>query len=50
MPAAPRPAIALPTIKATELGAVAHIKDPTSNRAMAPRYIVLMEKMLYSFP
>jgi hypothetical protein len=36
-PAAPMPAIARPMMKATVLGAVAHINEPNSNMATAAR-------------
>lgn len=37
IPAPPIPATALPTIRATELGAVAHTIDPASNMSSAVR-------------
>jgi hypothetical protein len=41
--AAPRPAIALPTIRALEFGAIPHINDPTSKIPRPARYIHLIE-------
>jgi hypothetical protein len=39
MPAAPRPATALPTMKTVEEGATPHMSDPSSNKIVKPRYI-----------
>jgi hypothetical protein len=39
MPAAPRPATALPMMKTAEEGATPHMSDPSSNRIMKPRYV-----------
>lgn len=43
-PADPRPAIARPTIKALDEGAVAHTKEPTSKIRSAIRNTVLTGK------
>ena len=37
MPADPTPATALPTIRAIELGATPHMRDPSSKMAIADR-------------
>ena len=44
IPADPNPAIALPTIKAVELGATPQIKEPNSKMPIATRYTYLIEK------
>lgn len=49
-PAAPKPAIARPIIKAIELGAAPQIADPTSNRATEKRKTALMLRKVYIFP
>jgi hypothetical protein len=43
-PAEPSPAIALPTIKAFDVGATPQISDPSSKSAMAERKTTLMLK------
>jgi hypothetical protein len=49
-PAAPSPAIALPTIKQAELGAAAHRTEPTSKMTSVPKYIHLTLNSAYIFP
>ena len=43
IPAFPRPAIARPTMKATEFGAVAHTRDPISNITIEARKTFFVE-------
>ena len=43
MPAAPRPAMARPTMKTGELGAAPQMADPTSNKKMQARKTVFAE-------
>lgn len=50
MPPDPTPAMALPKINATELGAAPQMAEPISNRRMAVRKTALMENTEYSFP
>ena len=50
IPAPPSPATALPAIRAGEVGASAHTRDPNSKRAMAERYVIFTEKKEYIFP
>lgn len=50
MPALPRPAIARPTMKATELGAAPQMAEPISKSPMETRKTPLTLKKLYSFP
>lgn len=50
IPAAPTPAIALPTMKAVLLGATPQMSDPISKTAMASRNTSLRSKYLYPFP
>lgn len=49
-PPAPRPAIALPSIKAIEVGAAAQSAEPVSNMTMDVKNVALMLRNLYSFP
>lgn len=49
-PPAPIPAIALPMMKAIELGAAAQIVDPTMNTRIDPKNVVLIGMNLYNFP
>lgn len=49
-PPAPSPAMARPTINATELGAAPQMADPTSNSTTAVRNTVLTENNVYSLP
>jgi hypothetical protein len=44
MPADPSPAMARPTMKATELGAAPQMAEPTSKRKMAARKLALTLK------
>jgi hypothetical protein len=50
MPPAPKPAIALPTMKATELGAAPQIAEPISKSMTATRKVILTFKKEYIFP
>lgn len=50
IPAEPRPAMALPTIRASEVGAMPQMKEPSSKMKRAIRYVHLMEKKVYSLP
>lgn len=50
LPAAPTPAMALPTMKATEFGAAPQIADATSNSATLERNTPLTEYNVYNFP
>ncbi len=45
IPAQPMPAIARPTIRALDVGAIPQTSDPSSKIPMALRKTVLMEKM-----
>jgi hypothetical protein len=49
-PPEPRPAIALPRIKAIEFGAAPQSAEPTSKSRMDIRKVPLMLKTLYIFP
>jgi hypothetical protein len=49
-PAAPRPEMARPIIKAKELGAMAHMNDPTWKMQRAVKYTHLMLCKWYNFP
>lgn len=49
-PAAPRPAIALPMLKATEFGAAPQTAEPISNRTTDARKMALTLKKVYIFP
>jgi hypothetical protein len=49
-PAAPRPAMARPTIKAVEFGATPQIKLPISKMKMDIRKLILRGKYLYALP
>lgn len=49
-PAAPKPAIARPTIRATEEGATPQIKLPTSRRKIASRNVIFRLKKRYALP
>ena len=49
-PALPSPAIALPTMRAIELGASPHISDPISKMPMAIRYDHFSENKRYTRP
>ena len=40
IPAPPRPAMARPTIRATEFGATPHMRDPTSNIKIVQRNVL----------
>jgi hypothetical protein len=50
MPPAPKPAIALPTMKAIELGADPQTVDPTSNSTTAETKVTLVLRKEYNFP
>jgi len=50
IPAQPRPAIALPTIRVIEVGATPHSSDPSSKRNMASKYDFLTEKSVKTRP
>ena len=50
IPAQPSPDIARPTIRAGEVGAVPHIKEPISKMATAVKKTYLTEKILYNLP
>jgi hypothetical protein len=41
IPAPPRPAIARPTMKTIELGAAPHMTDPTSNKAIVNKKVLV---------
>ena len=49
-PPAPRPAMALPMMKATELGAAPQMAEPTSNNTRAVRKVAFKFRKVYSFP
>ena len=49
-PPAPRPAMALPTMKAIEFGAAPQMAEPTSNSTTAVRKVALTSKKVYNFP
>lgn len=49
-PPAPRPAMALPNMKAIELGAAPQMADPASNSTIDVKKVVLTGKNLYTFP
>ena len=49
-PPDPRPAIALPRMKAIEFGAAPQRIEPTSNSRMDVRKVALMLKKVYSLP
>lgn len=49
-PAVPIPAMARPTINASDVGASAHSSDPTSKMKTAVRYVHLTLNMRYSEP
>lgn len=50
MPPDPRPAMALPRMKATEFGAAPQRAEPASNNRMDVRRVALTLKTVYSFP
>lgn len=50
IPAEPTPAMALPTIKATDDGAAPHTADPISKMKIETKKTVLILKNVYSFP
>lgn len=50
IPAALTPQIALPTMKAAELGAAPQTTEPTSNRRTLIRRTSFTEKNVYNFP
>ena len=50
MPPDPRPATALPRMKAIEFGAAPQRAEPASNSKMDVKKVALMLKILYSFP
>jgi hypothetical protein len=50
MPPDPRPAMALPRMKATEFGAAPQRAEPASNSRMDVRKVALTLKKVYSFP
>lgn len=50
IPAEPMPAMARPTIKAVEFGAVAHIREPTSKTNIEHRYAHLRLKKVKKRP
>ena len=49
-PPEPRPAMALPTMKASEVGAAPHRAEPASNRMMEARKVALTLKTRYTLP
>jgi hypothetical protein len=49
-PDAPKPAMARPTMRATELGAAPQIADPTSKMSSAPKKTHLIFRHEYSLP
>jgi hypothetical protein len=49
-PPVPRPASALPRMKATEFGAAPQRAEPASNIRIAVRKVALTLKTVYSFP
>jgi hypothetical protein len=50
IPALPRPAIALPIIRAAEFWDTPQSRDPSSNIATAAKKTHLMGKKVYNFP
>lgn len=50
IPAAPTPAMALPIMKTTELGAAPQIAEPISNSTTVARKVFFTEKKVYSLP
>lgn len=50
MPPAPRPAMALPMMKAIEFGAAPQMAEPTSNKRTAARKVALTFMKVYIFP
>lgn len=49
-PPAPRPAMALPMMKAIELGAAPQMAEPTSNNTRAVRKVAFTFRKAYNFP
>lgn len=50
MPAAPTPAMARPTMRATLVGATPQMREPTSKMKMATRKLIFRGKYLYALP
>jgi len=50
MPEAPEPAIALPMIKAIDVGAAPQMSEPSSKSPKAIKVIHFTEKKVYSLP